>query len=82
MEDALFNELVTEYQELPLMLVCLARPALLERRPAWGSGQELHHRIHLEPLTRRESRLLAREILQKVPDLSKALRDRLVDQAG
>jgi serine/threonine protein kinase/tetratricopeptide (TPR) repeat protein len=77
----LFNELVTEYQELPLILVCLARPALLERRPAWGSGQELHHRIHLEPLTRRESRLLAREILQKVPDLPKALRDRLVDQA-
>jgi serine/threonine protein kinase/tetratricopeptide (TPR) repeat protein len=77
----LFNELVTEYQELPLLLVCLARPALLERRPAWGSGQELHHRIYLEPLTRRESRLLAREILQKVPDLSKVLRDRLVDQA-
>ncbi|MFN2164820.1 MAG: ATP-binding protein, partial [Anaerolineae bacterium] len=77
----LFNELVTEHQALPLLLVCLARPTLLERRPTWGSGHQLHHRIHLEPLTRRESRLLAREILQKVPDLSKALRDRLVDQA-
>ncbi len=77
----LFNELVTEHQELPLLLVCLARPTLLERRPTWGSGHQLHHHINLEPLTRRESRLLAREILQKVPDLSKALRDRLVDQA-
>jgi serine/threonine protein kinase/tetratricopeptide (TPR) repeat protein len=77
----LFNELVTEHQELPLLMVCLARPTLLERRPAWGSGHQLHHHIHLEPLTRRESRLLAREILQKVPDLSRALRDRLVDQA-
>ena len=77
----LLNELVTEHDELPLLVVCVARPALLERRPAWGSGQEFHLQLHLQPLTRWESRLLARETLQRAPEIPKELRDLLVDQA-
>jgi len=77
----LFCELATEQDELRLMMVSVARPTLLERRPDWGSGLEFHIMVMLEPLTRRESRNLAREILQKVEDVPKALRDTLVEHA-
>ena len=77
----LLSELVGTQQNLPLLVICLARPALLERRPAWGNGQSFHKRLYLEPLDRRDSRDLARELLQKIPELPKALRDLLVDRA-
>ncbi|MGD9099176.1 MAG: protein kinase, partial [Anaerolineae bacterium] len=77
----LLARLMSEHDELPLMVVCLARPVLYERRPAWGSGQRLHTRIDLSPLDRRASRSLVREILQKVADVPKALRDLLVERA-
>src|SRR5207237_260623 len=34
----------------PLLLLCLARPDLLERRPSWGSGRTNAMAIALEPL--------------------------------
>jgi tetratricopeptide (TPR) repeat protein len=77
----LLARLVSEHDELPLMVVCLARPTLYERRPTWGSGQRLHTRIDLSPLDRRASRSLVREILQKVADVPKVLRDLLVERA-
>jgi predicted ATPase len=77
----LLNDLVTEQQNIPFLLIGLARPMLFERRPTWGSGQSFHKRITLEPLDKRESRELAREILQKVADPPKELRDLLVERA-
>lgn len=77
----LFTELVNAQPGLPLVLVCLARPELLERRPAWGQGQSFHKRLTLEPLDRRASRDLAGELLQKVPQPSRSLRDLLVERA-
>lgn len=77
----LFNELFEAGDERRLMVVCNARPSLLERRPAWGSGQEFHRRITLEPLSKRDSRELARELLQKVTDIPKDLRDLLVERS-
>jgi predicted ATPase len=77
----LLNALVAQAPNLPLLLICLARPALLERRPNWGSGQPFHRRIVLAPLDRRSSRNLARELLQKVDELPKTLRDLLVERS-
>lgn len=77
----LLNDLFVEQQNLRLLVICLARPALLERRPAWGGGQSFHKHLALQPLDKRESRDLAREILQKVPDVPKTLRDLLVERA-
>ena len=34
----------------PIMVVALARPELLERRPTWGAGQRAFTSIHLDPL--------------------------------
>jgi len=42
-------------RDAPLLLLCLARPELLERRPAWGGGRLNATTIRLEPLTAGES---------------------------
>ncbi|NDJ53901.1 MAG: tetratricopeptide repeat protein, partial [Chloroflexi bacterium] len=77
----MITELVRENQEIPLLVVAQARPNLFEQRPTWGSGQHFHRQIDLEPLDRRESRELVREILQKVSRVPTELRDLIVDRA-
>lgn len=77
----LLTDLISQHPDLPLLVVCLARPAFLERRPDWGSGQPNHRRITLEPLDKRDSRELVQEILQRVPEVPRALRDVLVERA-
>jgi class 3 adenylate cyclase/tetratricopeptide (TPR) repeat protein len=42
-------------RDLPLLLVCLARPELLERRPQWAGGKLNATSILLEPLTEGQS---------------------------
>ena len=42
----------------PLLLLCLARDELLERRPGWGGGRRGATSIFLEPLTAQETREL------------------------
>jgi tetratricopeptide (TPR) repeat protein len=77
----LLSALVSAEEDLPLLVICLARPSLFARRPAWGSGQDYHTRLELRPLGKRESRGLAREILRKVDQVPKAMRDLLVARA-
>ena len=64
-----------------LLVVCLARPSLFERRPSWGEGQEIHTQINLKPLSRRASRALVGEILQKAEGVPHELRDLIVEGA-
>jgi predicted ATPase len=64
-----------------LLVVCLARSSLYERRPSWGEGQEIHTRINLRPLSRRASRALVGEILQKAGNIPTDLRDLIVERA-
>ncbi|GAB4515058.1 MAG: hypothetical protein OHK0046_18010 [Anaerolineae bacterium] len=77
----LINQLVTENQHLPLMIICMARPQLHERRPGWGEGQDFHHRIDLKPLSKLDSRRLLREVLQRVENIPTELRDLITDRA-
>ena len=45
---------------VPITVITLARPELLEKRPDWGAGKRLFASIHLEPLPPAEmERLLA-----------------------
>ena len=53
----------------PVLVIATARPALLERHPHWGEGLDFHDRLEVRSLSRRESRLLVDEILQKVDEL-------------
>ena len=77
----LFNELPVSHPNLPLTIIYIARPALLERRSAWGNAQSYHKRLTILPLDKRESRELAGELLQKISDPPKEIRDLLVDRA-
>ncbi|MGB3712961.1 MAG: protein kinase [Candidatus Promineifilaceae bacterium] len=77
----LLTGLVSEHERVRLMLVCLARPSLYERRPAWGSGFLNHTRVELHPLDKRAGRSLALEILQKLDEIPSALLDLLVERA-
>jgi tetratricopeptide (TPR) repeat protein len=76
-----FNDLFRADDRLHLLAVGIARPDLFRRRPDWGSGQASHTRLDLKPLDRRESRDLVQEILKKVDEVPKSLRDLLVDRA-
>jgi class 3 adenylate cyclase len=67
----LIDHIVTEIPAARLVLLCLARPALFERRPNWGEGRAAYVHLTLRPLSRRQSRALVGEILKKadsVPD--------------
>jgi class 3 adenylate cyclase/tetratricopeptide (TPR) repeat protein len=76
----LIARLVGELAGRRLLIVCLARPALLERRPAWGHGSHLA-RLDLHPLAPADGRSLVAEILHKVDDLSAELAELIVTSA-
>jgi class 3 adenylate cyclase len=69
------NHLVENRPNLSLVITCTARPSLFERRPTWGSGQDFHQRLDLRPLSKRDSRKLVKEILQKVDSLPDEVRE-------
>ena len=65
----------------PVLVVATARPALLEQRPHWGEGLDHHVRLGVEPLSRRESRLLLAQLLQRVEQVPSDVVDLVVDGA-
>jgi predicted ATPase/class 3 adenylate cyclase len=50
-------------RDAPVLLVCLARPDLLDLRPAWGGGKRNATSILLEPLSQDESTALLANLL-------------------
>jgi class 3 adenylate cyclase/tetratricopeptide (TPR) repeat protein len=54
---------LTRWVRAPLLLVCLARDELLERRPGWGGGRRNATTIALDPLTEAETRELVAVLL-------------------
>ncbi len=50
-------------RDAPLLIVVMARPELLELRPAWGGGKRNATSIFLEPLSAPESRELLANLL-------------------
>jgi len=69
--EATFLDLV-EYlagwsTEAPILLLCLARPELLDARSTWGAAVADHTSIRLEPLTDEESERLIDNLLGRAP---------------
>jgi class 3 adenylate cyclase len=62
----------------PILIVTLARPELLDRRPDWGAGKRAFTSIHLEPLSVESMRELLSGL---VPGLPAAARDAVVTRA-
>ncbi|MGZ8260431.1 MAG: ATP-binding protein, partial [Caldimonas sp.] len=75
------NHLAQACRDLPMLLLCLTRATLYERRPLWGSGQSHHQRIDLAPLTRRGTRELVETLLRRLETVPAALRDLLTTSA-
>jgi predicted ATPase len=59
------DELVDWLSGVPLLVVCSARPELLERRPAWGGGKLNASTIGLSPLSSEETALLISHVLER-----------------
>jgi class 3 adenylate cyclase/tetratricopeptide (TPR) repeat protein len=69
--------------ELPLLLLCAARPELLERRPDWGAAWPAHLQLALSPLDESERQALAASLLQPLQQQPGAalLRDLLIERS-
>ena len=63
---------------LPILIVTLARPELVDRRPDWGAGKRNFTSIYLEPLPTEAMRELLDGL---VPGLPQAARDAIVERA-
>jgi len=63
-------------RDAPILLLCLARPELLELRPGWGGGKMNATTVLLEPLSASETDELIEELLAG-GTLDNALRERI-----
>ena len=54
-------------RDAPVLLLCSARPDLLDTRPAWGGGKRNATSIELEPLSNDETERFVEELLAGVP---------------
>ncbi len=55
-------------RNLPIYIVTLARPELMERRPNWGAAQRNFTSIHLEPMPEPAMRELLSGLVPGLPD--------------
>jgi class 3 adenylate cyclase/tetratricopeptide (TPR) repeat protein len=67
-------------REAALLLVCIARPELLEVRPGWGGGKMNATSILLEPLPVDEASTLVDNLLGRA-DIPQAARQRILEAA-
>jgi class 3 adenylate cyclase/tetratricopeptide (TPR) repeat protein len=76
-----FHDLVEHVADLsreaPILLLCIARPELLDRRPAWSGGKLNSTTVLLEPLDESETERL----IASLGELDDALRERIRDAA-
>ncbi|HET8558785.1 MAG TPA: adenylate/guanylate cyclase domain-containing protein, partial [Gaiellaceae bacterium] len=79
-EETLFD-LVEHVADLsrdaPVLLLCMARPELLERRPSWGGGKWNATTVLLEPLDADETE----QLLSELGEVSPELHERIVQVA-
>jgi class 3 adenylate cyclase len=65
--EATFLDLVEHIadwtRDAPILLIVMARPELLEKRPAWGGGKRWVTTMQLEPLSEAESEELVASLL-------------------
>jgi class 3 adenylate cyclase/tetratricopeptide (TPR) repeat protein len=66
-------------RERALLIICLARPELLDAHPGWGGGRVRSTAIELEPLPREQSEALADALLKEF-QVPESVRARLLDK--
>jgi class 3 adenylate cyclase/predicted ATPase len=65
----LVEHVVGHAVDVPLLVLCSARPELLEERTGWPHDQLAAMRIRLEPLAEEDAGRLVRELLGGIPDV-------------
>jgi class 3 adenylate cyclase/tetratricopeptide (TPR) repeat protein len=75
------DHLVEWATEVPLLVVCTARPELLERRPGWGGGKPNARTLSLSPLRDEETARLFGVLLERAL-LPAELQAELLARAG
>ena len=68
-------------RDAPILLLCMARAELLDRRPTWGGGKLNATTVQLEPLGHDESEQLIDGLLSGRP-LGHSLRERVLEAAA
>ena len=61
----LIEQLAERIRDVPVLLLCLARPELFDLRPEWGGGRLRAVAIELEPLPPEESEQLVDALLEE-----------------
>jgi class 3 adenylate cyclase/tetratricopeptide (TPR) repeat protein len=67
-------------RDAPILLICLARPELLDARTAWGGGKLNATAVFLQPLTGAESERLIDNLLGRA-ELEQSARERVAQAA-
>jgi class 3 adenylate cyclase len=75
---AFIDHILEWSRNAPILIITLARPELLERRPDWGAGTRSFTSIHLEPLS---SESMGQLLAGLVPGLPAAARETIVARA-
>src|SRR5215204_4114708 len=77
-DDGLLDaiEHLAQWVRAPLMLVCLARDELLDRRAGWGGGRRSATQLFLDPLSDEHSRTLVRALLPDGHEVVPAVAER------
>ena len=73
------DELIDWLNDVRLLVVCTARPELLERRPGWGGGKLNSSTLGLSPLSQAQTAALISNVLERslLPaEIQQALLDR------
>jgi class 3 adenylate cyclase len=83
--ESVFLDLVEHIADFsrnaPILLLCMARPELLDRRSAWGGGKLNATNVLLEPLSAEETEELIERLLSGAL-IDAALRARIMEAAG
>ncbi|MBD0280731.1 MAG: AAA family ATPase [Thermoleophilaceae bacterium] len=69
-------EHLAQWVRAPLMLVCLARDELLDRRPSWGGGRRSATQLLLDPLSESEARELVAALIPEGDEVVPAVAER------
>jgi class 3 adenylate cyclase len=64
----LVEHVMQPWAQLPILMIALTRPELLDRRPTWGGGKRNYTSIALEPLGDAPTGELVRRLLQTDDD--------------
>ncbi|MDQ3935222.1 MAG: AAA family ATPase, partial [Actinomycetota bacterium] len=69
-------EYLAQWVRAPLMLICLTRGELLDRRPSWGGGRRAATQMFLDPLSEDDTRRLVSALLGGSSEVVPAVAER------